>query len=100
MCVCFSAGHYRVPKPEGYLNRSFPRVKTRGGEEGEGERGGEKRGEKLGRGKRGPKKHSKNSDFGTTFQALAVRAPSETWFWGSGPLGPGNQLERREPRKM
>ena len=59
-----------------YLNRSFPGVKKRG-EKGEVKRGevvaectgpeGGKRGENEGKGgeERGPKKHSKNSDFGT-----------------------------------
>ena len=32
------AGHQRVPKSEGYLNRSFPRVK-KGGTKGEVKRG-------------------------------------------------------------
>ena len=75
-----SAGHSRVPKSEGYLNRSFLGVK-KGGIKGEvkreevvgewtgpglcleGKDGGKMRDKEWE--KRGPEKRSKNSDFGT-----------------------------------
>ena len=59
----------RVPKSEGHLNRSFPGVKkgvSKGGgsEQGlKGKEGGKMR--EKGWEERGPKAHSKNSDFGT-----------------------------------
>ena len=74
--IASSAGHQRVPKSEAYLNQTFPGAK-KGGVEGEvqsrevvGESTGPE-GERVGKMRekswqeRGPKAHSKNSDFGT-----------------------------------
>ena len=72
--ICFTKE--RVPKSEGYLNRSFPGVEKgrkrgekRGGKWWESEQGlkGKEGGKMRGKGweQRGPKRHSKNSDFST-----------------------------------
>ena len=62
--ACLSAGHYRVPKSEGYLDRSVPGIKkggevTKGEVVGErtrleGERGGRNEGKRVGG--KGPEK--------------------------------------------
>ena len=93
-----AARHYRVPKSEGYLNRSSPGVK-RGGIKGEakrwrereqglkGKEGGEMR--ENGWEERGPKAHSKTSDFGTPRERKMRRNTFCTNFLKT-PRGPGH----------